>query len=111
MIGNTVRNYRNEAACAKNSGKNHHKLLHDDFWEEGQTKVKMSVNCNLGRQSSSFSDSTFLQIMPVTLESKLLAVSVSLMGLGFHCFSHFEFYSQKFTAAWSASLRCDGNSR
>ena len=33
----------------------------------------MSVKCNLGRQSTSFNDSTFLQIMPVTLESKTVA--------------------------------------
>ena len=77
LIGHTARNCRNKAACPKKEcGKNHHKLLHDDFWEEGQSKVKLSVNCNLGRQSSSFSDSTFLQIMPVKLESKTAADTV-----------------------------------
>ena len=70
MIGHSARNCRSKAACPKKEcGKNHHKLLHDAFRQ-------MSVNCNLGRQSTSFNDSTFLQIMPVTLESKTVADTV-----------------------------------
>ena len=109
MIGHIARNCRNKAACRKKEcGKNHHKFLHDEFWEEGQSKEKLSVNCNLGSQSSYFGDSTFLQIMPVKLDTKTAADTV---GLGFHCFSQYDFYSQKLTAAWSARLRGDGNSR
>ena len=80
MIGYTARKCLNKAACPKEEcGKNHYKLLHDYFWEEGQNKVKLSVNCNLGRQSSSISDSTFLQIMSVTLEQNSSRHSVSYM--------------------------------
>ena len=77
MIGYTARKLRDKAACpTKECGENHHKLLHDDFWEENHDKVKLSGNCNLGSQSISFNDSLFLQNMPVTLESKTVAETV-----------------------------------
>ena len=47
MIGHTARICRDKAECPKKEcSKIHHKLLHDDFWEENQDKVKLSVNCN-----------------------------------------------------------------
>ena len=77
MIGHTGRNCWDKAGCPKKEcGRNHHKLLQDDFLEENQDKVNLSVNCNLGRQSASFNDFTFLQIMTVTLESKTVAGTV-----------------------------------
>ena len=77
MIGHTARKCWDKAACSKKvCGKKHHKLLHNDFWEENQDKVKLPVDCNLGRQSTSFNESTFLQIMPYTLESKTVADTV-----------------------------------
>ena len=44
-----------------------------------QDKVKLSMKCNSGRQSTFFIDSTFLQTMPVALESKTVADIVLIL--------------------------------
>ena len=108
MTGHTARNCRNKAACPrKDCGKNHQKLLHDEFWEKRQGEIVSQLL--LCRQSISFNDSTFLQKFCFHVrEQNSSLLNVNSVGHGSHFFSRFEFCSLD---ALLALLRGDENFR